>query len=43
MPARIFRSVLLPLPFLPTTPKNSPARTSKLTSTSAFWVSYSVR
>ena len=32
MPARIRSSVLLPLPFGPMTPKNSPSSTEKLTS-----------
>ena len=35
MPARILSSVLLPLPFGPMMPKNSPVSTEKLTSSSA--------
>src|SRR5919204_6776317 len=38
--ARHFSSVLLPLPLLPTTPKNSPSATSKLTSRSAVRGAY---
>jgi hypothetical protein len=35
MPARILSSVLLPLPFGPTTPKNSPSSIANETSESA--------
>ena len=43
MPASIFSSVLLPLPFGPTMPKNSPSATAKVTSRSASLRSYSTR
>src|ERR1700741_583375 len=43
MLARIFSSVLLPEPFWPTMPKNSPLRTSKETSRSARSWRYSAR
>ena len=43
MPAKMRSSVLLPLPFGPTTPKNSPASTEKLTSFNASLRSYVVR
>src|SRR5215211_1140477 len=43
MPARILSSVLLPLPFGPMTPKNSPGSTAKLTSSSARFCSNVLR
>src|SRR5215470_4484657 len=43
MPATILRSVLLPLPFAPMIPKNSPGATWKVTSSSACCSSYEAR
>src|SRR5215210_6280943 len=43
MLAMTLSSVLLPEPLRPTTPKNSPLRTSKLTSRSAWRSRYSIR
>src|SRR5215475_1193867 len=43
MPASTLSSVLLPLPFGPTMPKNSPSPTENVTSRSASFRSYAMR